>query len=277
MVSKVRGEVGTDVTLTIARSGEADYLEITITRDTINEQMVSSKVTDEDARIGYLSLAEFTEVATDQFKDALNDLYDQGIQALILDLRGNPGGEVDVVTSIANEIIPEGLVFYMEDRNGKKTEYTADGKDEMTIPLVVLVNGNSASASEILSGAIQDSGKGIILGEQTYGKGVVQTVYNLTDGSAVKLTVAHYFTRSGNDINKVGITPDVKVDFDSDAYYKDGTDNQYDEAVKLLQEELDEGKSMEEVISENQTEETAASSASTESAEASDTESQEEP
>ncbi len=277
VVSKVRGEVGTDVTLTIARSGEADYLEITITRDTINEQMVSSKVTDEDARIGYLSLAEFTEVATDQFKDALNDLYDQGIQALILDLRGNPGGEVDVVTSIANEIIPEGLVFYMEDRNGKKTEYTADGKDEMTIPLVVLVNGNSASASEILSGAIQDSGKGIILGEQTYGKGVVQTVYNLTDGSAVKLTVAHYFTRSGNDINKVGITPDVKVDFDSDAYYKDGTDNQYDEAVKLLQEELDEGKSMEEVISENQTEETAASSASTESAEASDTESQEEP
>ncbi len=181
------------------------------------------------------------------------------------------------MTSIANEIIPEGLVFYMEDRNGKKTEYTADGKDEMTIPLVVLVNGNSASASEILSGAIQDSGKGIILGEQTYGKGVVQTVYNLTDGSAVKLTVAHYFTRSGNDINKVGITPDVKVDFDSNAYYKDGTDNQYDEAVKLLQEELDEGKSMEEVISENQTEETAASSASTESAEASDTESQEEP
>lgn len=250
VVSKVRGEVGTDVTLTIARSGEADYLEITITRDTISEQMVSAKVTEEDARIGYLALAEFTEVATDQFKDALKDLYDQGIQALILDLRGNPGGEVDVVTSIANEIIPKGLVFYMEDRNGKKTEYTADGKDEMTIPLIVLVNGNSASASEILSGAIQDSGKGIILGEQTYGKGVVQTVYNLTDGSAVKLTVAHYFTRNGNDINKVGITPDVKVTFDSDAYYQKGTDNQYEKAVELLQEELS-GRTMEEIIGEN--------------------------
>ncbi|MGN1024454.1 MAG: S41 family peptidase [Lachnospiraceae bacterium] len=266
VVSKVRGEVGTDVTLTIARSGEPDYLEITITRDTISEQMVSSKVTDEDSRIGYLALAEFTEVATDQFKDALSDLYDQGIQALILDLRGNPGGEVDVVTSIANEIIPEGLVFYMEDRDGNKKEYTADGKDEMQIPLVVLVNGNSASASEILSGAIQDSGKGIILGEQTYGKGVVQTVYNLTDGSAVKLTVAHYFTRNGNDINKVGITPDVKVDFDSSAYYKDGTDNQYQKAVELLQEELD-GASMEEVIKENSSsDDTNTTEASTESA-----------
>lgn len=265
VVSKVRGEVGTDVTLTIARSGEPDYLEITITRDTISEQMVSSKVTDEDSRIGYLALAEFTEVATDQFKDALSDLYDQGIQALILDLRGNPGGEVDVVTSIANEIIPKGLVFYMEARDGDKTEYTADGKDEMQIPLVVLVNGNSASASEILSGAIQDSGKGIILGEQTYGKGVVQTVYNLTDGSAVKLTVAHYFTRNGNDINKVGITPDVKVDFDSSAYYQDGTDNQYQKAVELLQEELG-GASMDEVIRENSSfDDTDRTEASTES------------
>ena len=204
-------------------------------------------------------------MATDQFKDALSDLYDQGIQALILDLRGNPGGEVDVVTSIANEIIPKGLVFYMEARDGDKTEYTADGKDEMQIPLVVLVNGNSASASEILSGAIQDSGKGIILGEQTYGKGVVQTVYNLTDGSAVKLTVAHYFTRNGNDINKVGITPDVKVDFDSSAYYQDGTDNQYQKAVELLQEELD-GASMDEVIRENSSfDDTDRTEASTES------------
>lgn len=266
VVSKVRGEVGTDVTLTIARTGESDYLEFTITRAEVSEQLVDSKVADEENGIGYIAIAEFSGVATDEFKEALTDLYDQNIKALILDLRGNPGGDVDVVTAIADEIIPEGLVFYMEDRDGNRTEYTADGENEMQIPLVVLVNGNSASASEILSGAIQDSGKGIILGEQTYGKGVVQTLMSLSDGSAVKITTANYFTRNGNNINKVGITPDVKVDFDYDAYYSDGTDNQYDTAVEILKEELS-GTSMEDIIAEYQEEDSQESAQEASSAE----------
>lgn len=237
VVSRVRGEKGTDVTLTIARSGETDYLEFTITRDDVDSPTVSSQVLDDD--IGYLQITEFDGVTTNQFKKELQSLYDENVKGLIIDLRNNPGGDVDVVTAIANEIIPEGLVFYMEDRDGKRTEYTADGKNAITIPLVVLVNGNSASASEILTGAVQDSGCGTVVGTQTYGKGVVQSVYSLLDGTAVKLTIANYYTRGGNNINKVGITPDVEVELDAEQYLKDGTDTQLQTAISTLLDQLD--------------------------------------
>lgn len=236
VVSRVRGEKGTDVTLTIAREGEIDYLEFTITRDDVDSPTVSSEVLDDG--IGYLQITEFDGVTTNQFKEALQGLYDQDIKALVLDLRNNPGGDVDVVTAIANEIIPEGLVFYMEDSDGKRTEYTADGKDAIEIPLVVLVNGNSASASEILTGAVQDSGCGTVVGTQTYGKGVVQSVYSLMDGTAVKLTIANYYTRGGNNINKVGITPDIEVELDAEQYLKDGTDTQLQQAISTLKDQL---------------------------------------
>lgn len=236
VVSRVRGEKGTDVTLTIAREGEIDYLEFTITRDDVDSPTVSSEVLDDG--IGYLQITEFDGVTTNQFKEALQGLYDQDIKALVLDLRNNPGGDVDVVTAIANEIIPEGLVFYMEDSDGKRTEYTADGKDAIEIPLVVLVNGNSASASEILTGAVQDSGCGTVVGTRTYGKGVVQSVYSLMDGTAVKLTIANYYTRGGNNINKVGITPDIEVELDAEQYLKDGTDTQLQQAISTLKDQL---------------------------------------
>ena len=213
----------------------ADYIEADITRKIINAPTVNSEMIDE--RIGYLQISEFYNVTPGQFDQALAELRDQGAKGLIIDLRGNPGGTVTAVTEIAGRMLPEGLVFYMEEKDGKRTEYTCRGAD-FDMPLVVLVDGYSASASEILSGAIQDAGIGTIVGTQTFGKGIVQNIYPLDDGTAIKLTVAKYFTRNGQDIHKVGITPDVVVEFDSEAYQKDETDNQKDKAVEILTKEL---------------------------------------
>lgn len=236
VVARVRGDAGTDVTLTVARTGQTDYIDITITRADVDSETVSSQVLDGD--VGYLQVTKFESVTTDQFKNELQELYDQNIKALILDLRDNPGGDVDVVTEIAGQIIPKGLVFYMEDRDGNRTEYKSDGKHEIEIPLAVLVNGNSASSSEILTGAIQDSGCGTIYGTQTYGKGVVQTVYSLADGTALKLTIANYYTRDGHDINGVGITPDVEVALDIEMYQETGVDSQLSKVYQDLLDEL---------------------------------------
>ncbi len=229
---KVRGPEGTQVHLTIYREGEKDYLEYDITRAKVDMVMVTSEMKEDG--IGYLNISEFSDITTPQFREELASLQEQGMKAMILDLRGNPGGDVDVVTEIANYFIPEGLVFYMEDKYGKKTEYKADGSKQLDLPLVVLVDGNSASAAEILSGAIKDSGTGTLLGTQTYGKGIVQTILDLHDGTAVKVTVADYYTRNGNYIHKAGIEPDVIVEFDADAYREDKTDNQLNEALELI-------------------------------------------
>ena len=161
------------------------------------------------------------------------------MEGMILDLRANPGGDVQVVTAIADYFLPEGLVFYMEDRDGARTEYTCDGEKQIGIPLVVLVDGNSASAAEILSGGIQDAGVGTLVGEQTYGKGVVQTILTLKDESAIKITIADYYTRNGSNINEIGITPDELVPFDREAYLEDGTDNQLERAKEILLEKMD--------------------------------------
>ena len=235
---KVRGPEGTQVHLTIYREGEKDYLEYDITRAKVDMVMVTSEMKEDG--IGYLNISEFSDITTPQFKEELVSLQEQGMKAMILDLRGNPGGDVDVVTEIANYFIPEGLVFYMEDKYGKKTEYKADGSKQLDLPLVVLVDGNSASAAEILSGAIKDSGTGTLLGTQTYGKGIVQTILDLHDGTAVKVTVADYYTRNGNYIHKTGIEPDVVVEFDADAYREDKTDNQLNEALELIHTMMEE-------------------------------------
>ncbi len=235
IVSRVKGPENTSVHLTMIREGAADYIEADITRKIINAPTVNSEMIDE--RIGYLQISEFYNVTPGQFDQALAELRDQGAKGLIIDLRGNPGGTVTAVTEIAGRMLPEGLVFYMEEKDGKRTEYTCRGAD-FDMPLVVLVDGYSASASEILSGAIQDAGIGTIVGTQTFGKGIVQNIYPLDDGTAIKLTVAKYFTRNGQDIHKVGITPDVVVEFDSEAYQKDETDNQKDKAVEILTKEL---------------------------------------
>ena len=165
---------------------------------------------------GYIRISEFSEVTSDQYKKAFADLKDQGMKKLVVDLRDNPGGLLTAVCGVLRQILPEGLIVYTEDKNGKREEETCDGKNELDMPLAVLVNGNSASASEIFAGAVKDYGIGTIVGTTTYGKGVVQTIQPLTDGSAVKITIAKYFTPKGNDINKKGITPDVEAELSGD-------------------------------------------------------------
>ena len=155
-------------------------------------------------------------MTSDQYKKAFADLKDQGMKKLVVDLRDNPGGLLTAVCGVLRQILPEGLIVYTEDKNGKREEETCDGKNELDMPLAVLVNGNSASASEIFAGAVKDYGIGTIVGTTTYGKGVVQTIHSLTDGSAVKITIAKYFTPKGNDINKKGINPDVEAELSGD-------------------------------------------------------------
>jgi len=232
VVSHVRGEEGTTVTLTIYRNGEDDYLSIDVTRRKVNTPTVYEEMLED--KIGYIQIEEFDSVTTDQFKEAVASLQSQGMERMILDLRSNPGGDTDVATAVAGYFIPEGLVFYMIDSAGNRTEYACSGEDQLDLPLAVLVDGNSASSSEIVAGAIQDAGTGTIVGTQTYGKGVVQTLFPLTDGSAVKITIADYYTRNGNNIDKIGITPDVEAEFDRDAYREDGTDSQLQEAIRIV-------------------------------------------
>jgi carboxyl-terminal processing protease len=156
------------------------------------------------------------------------------MQALILDLRSNGGGNLSTCIDIANQLLPKGLIVYTEDKYGNREEYTCDGKHRFDKPMVVLVNGYSASASEILTGAIKDHGIGTIMGTTTYGKGIVQQIMSLKDGTAVKMTISKYYTPNGNYIHDIGIEPDIEVEFDSDAYKKDKTDNQLDAAKEQI-------------------------------------------
>lgn len=236
IVARVKGEEGTTVHLTIYREGESDYLEIDVERRKIESPTVNYEMLEND--IGYIQITEFDDVTTVQFTEALAVVKDSGAKGLILDLRGNPGGSLNVVVDIAREILPKGLIVYTEDKYGERDEYNCDGRKELDIPLVVLVNGNSASASEILAGAIKDYKKGILIGTTTFGKGIVQRVLPLTDGTALKLTISSYYTPNGNNIHGVGIEPDVVCEFDSDAYYDDGVDNQLERAVEEMEELL---------------------------------------
>lgn len=233
VVSRVKGEEGTIVHLTIVREGETDYLEIDVTRRQIESPTVSYEMYDDG--IGYIQIREFDDVTTDQFTEALAVIKGSEAKGIILDLRGNPGGSLPVVVDIARMILPEGRIVYTENKYGEREEYTCDGKHELDIPLVVLVNGNSASASEILAGAIKDYGKGTLIGTTTFGKGIVQRVLPLTDGTALKLTISDYYTPNGNNIHGIGIEPDIECEFDADAYYEDDVDNQLERAIEEME------------------------------------------
>ena len=233
VVSHIRGDEGSEVTLTLVRDGEE--IEVVLTRGKVDTPTVESEMRDDG--IGYLQITEFDDVTVGQFAENFEQLKEQGMKGLIIDLRGNPGGSVTSVCAVAEHLLPEGLIFYMEDKDGNRTEYTCEGAD-FDLPLVVLVNEYSASAAEILSGAIKDSGIGKLVGKKTFGKGIVQDVISLQDGSAIKLTIANYYTRGGNDIHLKGIEPDVEVELDADAYLEDKTDTQLDKAVEMILEEM---------------------------------------
>ena len=233
VVALIRGEENTTVHLTLVRNGEEDYVEVDVTRRKVESPTVNYEMMEND--IGYIQITEFDQVTIDQFTEALAVCKGSDMKALVLDLRSNPGGSLNVVCEIARKLLPEGLIVYTEDKYGQREELTCDGANEIQVPVVVLVNGYSASASEILAGAIQDHEKGILMGTKTFGKGIVQRVISLSDGSAVKLTISTYYTPNGKDIHGVGIEPDEVVEFDADLYYDEGVDNQLEAAVKYLQ------------------------------------------
>jgi len=234
IVSRMKGEEGTSVTLTIVRGDET--LKIDVTRRKIDSVLVAGKMLDNN--IGYIAISQFEGVTLEQFNNAFDDLKEQGMQGLIIDVRGNPGGRLDTVTDILDRLLPEGLIVYMQDKNGKREEIRSDEECDLDVPCAVLVNGNSASASEVFSGALQDYGLAGIIGTQTFGKGIVQSIYKLDDGSAVKLTTQDYYTPNGNNIHGIGITPDEVVELDEDAYKQDGTDTQLDAAVRYIMDKL---------------------------------------
>lgn len=234
IVSYIKGEAGTKVHLTIYREGESDYLEVDVERRKIEAPTVKYEILENN--IGYIQITEFDDVTTDQFTEALAVVKGAHAKGLILDLRGNPGGSLNVVVDIARQILPKGLIVYTEDKYGEREEYNCDGARQLDMPLVVLVNGNSASASEILAGAVKDYKIGTLVGTTTFGKGIVQRILPLTDGTALKLTISAYYTPNGNNIHGVGVEPDVVCEFDSDAYYDEGVDNQLQKAIEVLGE-----------------------------------------
>lgn len=229
-VALIKGDKGTSVTLEVIRGTER--LTFSAVRDAVEAKTVSYTLLDNN--IGYLSISQFEEVTTKQFKAAVEDLQSQGMKGLVIDIRNNPGGLLDTVVGMLKYILPDGLIVYTEDKQGNRKEYKGQDNDEFNLPLAVLVNGNSASASEIFAGAIQDYGKGTIIGTQTYGKGIVQTVKPLTDGSAIKFTIAKYFTPKGQDIHGKGVTPDMVVEYDTDA----DVDTQLDAAIKNVEAQI---------------------------------------
>ncbi len=234
VVSYIKGDEGTDVVLTVIRGDEEDEIDLTATRAKIEIHTVSYEMLED--KIGYIKVTEFDTVTSQQYTDALDDLESQGMERLIVDLRNNPGGNVSTVCDMLDRMLPEGLIVYTQDKDGNKNEATSDEENQFTKPMVVLMNGNSASASEIYAGAIQDYGLGKIVGTQSYGKGVVQQIFDLGDETSLKITIADYYTPKGRNINGQGISPDVEVEYQKDENDADA-DNQLEKAIEVVKSE----------------------------------------
>lgn len=237
-VALIKGPEGTDVELTLIREGESDYVTLTLTRQKVESPTVEFNMLEEG--MAYIQVTEFDDVTVDQFAEALAMAKGSDAEGIILDLRGNPGGNLDAVVDMCNMILPEGMIVYTEDKYGNKNEYKSDGKQELKLPLVVLVDMNSASAAEIMAGAIKDHGLGTLVGTTTFGKGIVQQIMSFRDGSAIKITISAYYTPNGNNIHGIGIEPDVVCEFDGEAYYgsEEHPDNQLEKAKDVLREEI---------------------------------------
>jgi carboxyl-terminal processing protease len=229
----LRGDKGTIVKLTVLRDGE-ELAPIAVTRDTIHQPSVISHMLDNG--IGYARLTVFGSTTATELSAALTKLQGEGAKAYILDLRDNGGGYLNAAIDVSSKFIPSGPIVSVEARGGSNTQYDAEDDAINPKPLAVLVNQYTASASEITSGAIQDNGVGELIGEKTYGKGVVQTIHPLPDGSAVKITSARYLTPRGRDINLVGIQPDITTIEPKTAKFGDPTtDPQLQSAITYLQ------------------------------------------
>lgn len=236
-VSRVKGEPGTTVKLKIYHSGDKEYKDVIVERafieiPTVEYQMLADKV-------GYIAVTEFDEVTKNQFIQAVDDLEVQGMQGLVVDLRDNPGGLLSTVCGMLSRIVPKGdMLVYMEDKYGQREEHKSDSGKTVNVPIAVLVNGNSASASEVFAGALQDYGLAKLVGTQSFGKGIVQTLLPMKDGSAMKVTISRYFTPNGVCIHGVGLKPDIEVELDDDLKNQVSIpieeDNQIQAAVEAL-------------------------------------------
>lgn len=239
LVQRIRGEEGTTVHLEVYRPKTGEYLSFDVARANVTlPSVVSEMLTD---TIGYIRIESFETDTAHQFEEALLALDGMGMQSLVVDLRYNGGGLVDSVVQILDDILPEGLLVYTEDKYGNRQEYKSSGETHFDYPLAVLINQDSASASEIFAGAIQDYAYGTLIGTKTFGKGIVQSVFKLSDGDAVKLTTAKYFTPKGNYIHGVGIQPDIELEYEylnpDGESYELQYDNQIQKAIEVLREE----------------------------------------
>jgi len=235
-VLRIRGEEGTTVVLGIRRDGAEELIDYTIERAKIDVPNVESEMLEGD--IGYVSLVSFTQVAATDVRSAIQELEADGARGFVLDLRNNPGGLLSASVDVSSLFITDGVIVTVEDRTGQAEKHRASGETVTDAPLVVLVNGNSASASEIVAGALQDYGRATLVGEQTFGKGSVQQIEELSFGGAVKLTIAHYLTPDGRAIDKIGLTPDVVVEMEHGLINDRETDVQLQKALEILRDEL---------------------------------------
>ena len=236
-ITKIKGEEGSLVNITIYRQSENKEIDFNIERSAIEVQSVAGKMLEDG--IAYIAISGFKANTFDQFSKIYDELMNEGAKGLIIDVRNNPGGLLDVVNKIADKLLPEGNIVYTIDKEGNRTDYNSD-KESVNVPLVLLVNGNSASASEILAGAVQDSGTGELVGTQTFGKGLVQNIYTLPDGSALKITIQKYYTPNGVCIQGTGITPDYVVELPEEAgpVIIEDEDTQLIKAVEVLKGKL---------------------------------------
>jgi carboxyl-terminal processing protease len=236
-VSKIRGQEGTKVKLLIQRGDQ--QLSFEITREKIEVKSVKSEIKEDN--IGYIEISRFDSNTGSLIKSAANDLTDKNVKGIILDLRNNPGGYLDAAVNVGSEFIKSGkIVTEKTDTSGKKEDYFASGKGKLTdtnVPMVILVNGGSASAAEIVAGALQDTKRGVLIGEKTFGKGSVQQVDDLARGASLHLTIAHWYTPNGRSINKEGLTPDIEVKM-TDADLNAGKDPQLEKAISELKNKI---------------------------------------
>jgi carboxyl-terminal processing protease len=242
-VSLIRGETGKSLTVKIARGGMSPF-DVSLTRAQLEVAAVSSTVKQEgNLKVGYIRLSEFSSHSAQQMQTAIKDLNRQQVNAFVLDLRDNPGGLVQASVEIARMWLDDGKIVKTVDRQGGSEEIRADRSALTQLPMTVLVDGNSASASEILAGALKDNHRAQIVGAQTFGKALIQSVHSLSDGSGMAVTVAHYYTPNGTDIAHKGVTPDVKVDLEKLAQEKldssptlmgSDRDPQYQKAIAVL-------------------------------------------
>ncbi|MCK8114551.1 S41 family peptidase [Anaerosoma tenue] len=235
-VLRIRGEEGTTVVLGIRRDGAEELIDYTIERAKIDVPNVESEMLEGD--IGYVSLVSFTQVAATDVRSAIQELEADGARGFVLDLRNNPGGLLSASVDVSSLFITDGVIVTVEDRTRQVEKHRASGETVTDAPLVVLVNGNSASASEIVAGALQDYGRATLVGEQTFGKGSVQQIEELSFGGAVKLTIAHYLTPDGRAIDKIGLTPDIVVEMEHGLITDRETDVQLQKALEILRGEL---------------------------------------